>query len=68
MNKLLFDAKYKRCDSINTIDFTERFNNGIATDKEMADYFLMKFADGFVVDCPECKIKTIHNVVTLIKD
>lgn len=69
MEKLLFDAKCKRCDSINTIDFANRFNNGIETAKENADYFMMKFIDGGIVaDCPKCKIRTIHEIVTLIKD
>jgi len=69
MDKLIFEAKCRRCNSINLIDYIERFNGGVGSTKESADYFIMKYtADSFIVNCPKCGIKTVHEVVTLIKE
>jgi hypothetical protein len=65
MDELLFDAKCKRCGSINEIDFIERFGEATI---ELAERWLLKeFKYGLVCHCPTCGMETIQEPVTLIK-
>ena len=64
MDKQLFDARCKRCDSINEIDFIERFGEG---SPESANDFIFRSKNGFVTICPKCGMETIHEPVKMIK-
>ena len=73
MDKLLFDAKCKRCGSINEINYVERFEAGryhlMSNDPDELDIinnFIRNF-DKYEANCPKCNMYTIHESVTTIK-
>jgi hypothetical protein len=62
MKELIFEAKCKRCSSINEVDFNKRFGE---TKRDDANYFISKEGFNFITYCPECLTDTFHEPVTL---
>ena len=63
--KLIFEARCLRCQSLNEIDFNERFGESTT---EIANRWIWDLHEGFLNKCPKCERNTIHCPVDLINE